>query len=134
MIVGLGTDIVNIGRMERTAERYGDKFVNKLFTADEKVDIANADGTSYGRPAKMARMFAAKEAAAKALGTGFRNGIMWCDIEVKHDKLGRPLLVFYNKALAKAKKICGGDKFESWLSLSDDYPFAQAVAIIEKIS
>ncbi len=133
MIVGVGTDIVNIGRIERTSERYGKRFVEKLFTKAEQKDIAEAEGGSYGCPAKMAKLFAAKEAASKALGTGFKGGIAWSDIEVGHDKTGRPLLRFYNKALVQARKLCGEGEICAWLSLSDDYPMAQAVVVIEKI-
>ena len=99
MIVGIGTDVVNIGRIERTSERYGKRFLEKLFTKAEQRDILAAAGESFGCPAKMAKIFAAKEAASKALGTGVAAGIAWCDIEISHDKNGRPLLNFYNKAL-----------------------------------
>lgn len=131
MIVGLGTDVVNIGRVERTCARYGKRFSEKLFTLQEQKDIASVK--EDGRPYKMAKLFAAKEAAAKALGSGFSGGIAWSDIEVGHDKSGKPLLIFYNKALERVKAITEGGDFAVWLSLSDDYPIAQAVAIIEKI-
>ena len=108
MIVGVGIDVVNIGRIERTSARYGKRFVEKLFTISEQKDIKNAEGGSYGCPAKMAKLFAAKEAASKALGTGFRGGISWSDIEVGHDKNGRPLLSFYNKALERVEKYVPG--------------------------
>ncbi len=133
MIVGIGTDVVNIGRIERTSERYGKRFLEKLFTKAEQRDILAAAGESFGCPAKMAKIFAAKEAASKALGTGVAAGIAWCDIEVSHDKNGRPLLNFYNKALERAQSLSGGEDFAAWLSLSDDYPMAQAVVVIEKI-
>lgn len=133
MIVGVGIDVVNIGRIERTSARYGNKFVEKLFTISEQKDIKNAEGGSYGCPAKIAKLFAAKEAASKALGTGFRGGITWSDIEVSHDNKGRPLLKFYNKALERVEKICDGGSYVAWLSLSDDYPVAQAVVVIEKM-
>ncbi|MBQ9731954.1 MAG: holo-ACP synthase [Alphaproteobacteria bacterium] len=131
MIVGLGTDVVNIGRVERTCSRYGKRFGEKLFTLSEQKDIAAVKEEK--KPYKMAKLFAAKEAAAKALGSGFSGGIAWTDIEVKHDKNGRPLLEFYNKALDKLLEITNGGEYSVWLSLSDDYPIAQAVAIIEKI-
>ncbi len=133
MIVGIGTDVVNIGRIERTSERYGKRFLEKLFTKAEQRDILAAAGESFGCPAKMAKIFAAKEAASKALGTGVAAGIAWCDIEVSHDKNGRPLLNLYNKALERAQSLSGGEEFATWLSLSDDYPMAQAVVVIEKI-
>ena len=132
MIVGLGTDIVNVGRVERTCARYAKRFMERLFTHKEQKDIlALAEAV---RPYKMAKLFAAKEAAAKALGTGFSKGIAWSDIEVSHDESGRPLLVLHNQALAQAKKITQGGSFSLWLSLSDDYPMAQAVVVIEKIN
>ena len=133
MIIGIGTDIVNIGRIERTSERYGKRFFEKLFTKAEQKAIKEAEGGSYGCPAKMAKLFAAKEAASKALGTGFRGGITLSDIEVGHDKKGRPLLKFYNKALEQLQKLGDGEDTAAWLSLSDDYPMAQAVVVIEKI-
>ncbi len=133
MIVGLGTDIVNIGRIERASVRYGKRFQEKLFTKAEQKAIEEAKGGSYGSPAKMAKIFAAKEAASKALGTGMSGGISWCDIEVGHDNKGRPLLHLYNNALEQAQKLCAGGKVATWLSLSDDYPVANAIVIIEKI-
>ncbi|MBE6448386.1 MAG: holo-[acyl-carrier-protein] synthase [Alphaproteobacteria bacterium] len=133
MIVGIGTDVVNIGRIERTAERYGKRFCEKIFTKEEQKDIAEAKTNCCGSPAKMAKLFAAKEAASKALGTGFRGGIVWSDIEVSHDKQGRPLLKFYNKALMRINELCGNGEYAAWLSLSDDYPIAQAVVVIEKL-
>ena len=130
MIIGLGTDIVNVGRVERTCSRYARRFMERLLTKQEQKDIsALAEAV---RPYKMAKLFAAKEAAAKALGTGFSKGIAWSDIEISHDSKGRPLLVLYNKALDQARKLAGGDNFALWLSLSDDYPMAQAVVVIEK--
>ncbi len=133
MIVGLGTDIVNIGRIERTSVRYGKRFVEKLFTKAEQKAIEEAKGGSYGSPAKIAKLFAAKEAASKALGTGISGGISWCDIEVGHDANGRPLLSLYNKALERAQLLCAGGEVQTFLSLSDDYPVANAIVIIEKI-
>ena len=133
MIIGIGTDIVNIGRIERTSERYGKRLLEKLFTKAEQKDILAAAGESFGCPAKMAKLFAAKEAASKALGTGLKAGITWSDIEVGHDKRGRPLLNFYNKALEQAQRLSGGEEFVAWLSLSDDYPIAQAMVVIEKM-
>lgn len=130
MIVGLGTDVVNIGRVERAYQRYGKKFTEKLFTEQEQKDVAlvSEDKRAY----KVAKLFAAKEAASKALGTGFSGGIAWSDIEISHDSNGRPLLVFYNKALKQAQKLTGSENFSAWLSLSDDYPLAQAVVVLEK--
>ena len=131
MIIGLGTDVVNIGRVERTCARYGKRFSERLLTPKERKEVDAVQENV--RPYKMAKLFAAKEAAAKALGPGFSGGIAWTDIEVSHDKSGRPLLIFYNKALSRVKELTCGADFSVWLSISDDYPMAQAVAIIEKI-
>lgn len=133
MIVGLGADIVNIGRIEKTLERFGTRFTNKFFTVNEQADIAAAKTSDRLKACKAAKYFAAKEAAAKALGTGFNHGIEWREIAVSHDENGAPLLDLKGKALARALELCGSGSFQSLVSLSDDYPFAQAVVIIEKI-
>lgn len=133
MIIGLGADIVNIGRIEKTLERFGRHFTNKFFSADEQQDMDAVSASARMKACKAAKYFAAKEAAAKALGTGFRNGIEWKEIAVSHDEYGAPLLDLSGKALARALELSGGGSFQSLVSLSDDYPYAQAVVIIEKI-
>lgn len=133
MIIGLGADIVNIARIEKTLERFGTRFSNKFFTADEQQDMNSVKGDARMKASKAAKYFAAKEAASKALGTGFRNGIEWKEIAVSHDEYGAPLLELEGKALARALELSNGGSFQSLVSLSDDYPYAQAVVIIEKI-
>lgn len=133
MIVGLGTDIVNIGRIEKTLERFGSRFVNKFFSEKEQQDFDAIKVSDRLRACKAAKYFAAKEAAAKALGTGFSNGIEWREIAISHDENGTPLLDLSGKALTRVLQLCDGGRFQSLVSLSDDYPFAQAVVIIEKI-
>lgn len=132
MIAGLGADIVNIARVEKIQARFGGHFVSRFFASAEQEDI-EAGRSDRLRACKAAKYFAAKEAAAKALGTGFRDGIEWREIVVRHDEFGAPQLVFGGKALERAQKLCAGGGFRTLLSLSDDYPFAQAVVIIEKI-
>ncbi len=133
MIAGLGADIVNIERIEKILSRFDEHFVSRFFAPSEQEDIRAAFKSDRQRACKTAKYFAAKEAAAKALGTGFRDGIEWREIVVRHDEFGAPQLVFGGKALERAQKLCPGGDFRILLSLSDDYPFAQAVVIIEKI-
>jgi len=90
MIFGIGTDIVQTSRMQRNLERFGERFARRVLSDDEYLDFERAgDKANF-----LARRFAAKEAAAKALGTGFANGIHLQDISVAHDQRGRPLLRF----------------------------------------
>ena len=134
MIVGLGTDIVNIERMEKLYAWHGNKMVKRLFTLREEKEIAEIPtGDMRGKASKIAKLFAAKEAAVKALGTGFRDGITFRDIETTHDTLGRPVLVLHGKAKERFHKIGGGAQVQSWLNSSDDYPFAVSTVIIEKM-
>lgn len=133
MIAGLGADIVNIARIEKIQARFGGHFVSRFFAPAEQKDIEAAGRSDRLRACKTAKYFAAKEAAVKALGTGFRNGIEWREIVVRHDEYGAPQLVFGGRALERARELCAGGSFRVLLSLSDDYPFAQAVVIIEKI-
>ncbi len=133
MIIGMGADIVNIARIEKIQERFGMHFVRRCFTESEQADIAAIDDNKRLRACKTAKYFAAKEAAAKALGTGFSCGTGWHDIIISHDALGAPLLTLGGAAMTRALKLSNGESFQTLLSLSDDYPFAQAVVIIEKI-
>ena len=133
MIVGLGTDIVNIERIEKSCSKFGEHLTAKLFTPAEQADIKRASVSPRGKYFKTAKLFAAKEAVSKALGTGFSEGIGWQDIEIGHDEKGRPLATLNGKAAERASYLCDGGKWRLWLSLSDEYPLAQAVVIIEKI-
>ena len=132
MITGLGTDIVNIARVEKTLEKFGVRFCNRVFTAAERAELDAYHSDSRAKAAKAAKIFAAKEAASKALGTGFNQGISWQDIELGHDELGKPMLHFTGKAAARLASTTAGT-VQILVSLSDDYPFAQAVVIIEKL-
>lgn len=130
MIYGLGTDIINIERIAKTLAKFGARFTERTFTENEQAEIAAETGEA-GRSARAAKFFAAKEAAVKALGTGFRNGIGWRDVEVSHDELGKPLLKFSGAAAARLASAAQGKTAVLHLSLSDDYPVATAVVIIE---
>lgn len=127
MIAGVGSDICNIERIAGSWQRFGNRFVLRCYGAEERRELPPvADEKKY--IASLAKRFAAKEAFSKALGTGFKNGLAWAEIEVLHYGDGRPYISLSGRAaeLAAAK----GMK-QIWLSLSDDYPFAQAVVIIE---
>ena len=113
MIVGIGTDIVRISRMAENLERYGNKFAERILTSDELVYFSkNKCPASY-----LAKRFAAKEAAAKAMGCGFRDGLMLTHIGTRHDELGKPLLEYSGKAVDLCKQL---NISKSHLTISDE--------------
>lgn len=130
MIYGLGTDIVNIERIAETLNKFGRRFLERTYTEEEQLKIA-AETDERRRNARAAKLFAAKEAAVKALGTGFRDGISWRDVEISHNSLGKPLLRLSGVAEQKLATVAGGKVPLLHLSISDDYPSAVAVVIIE---
>ncbi len=127
MILGLGNDIIDIRRIEQTIERYGDRFLDRVFTEIErrKSDARAARAASY------AKRFAAKEACAKALGTGFRQGVFWRDMGVVNLASGRPTLALTGgAALALERLTPDGHEVRIDLTITDDFPMAQAIVII----
>ena len=127
MILGLGNDIIDIRRVERTIERYGDRFLSRVFTDIER---RKSDGRA-GRAASYAKRFAAKEACAKALGTGFRQGVFWRDMGVVNLPSGRPTLELTGGALQALAEITPeGHEVRIDLTITDDFPMAQAIVII----
>jgi len=131
MILGMGTDIVNIERIGTMLEKFGSHFLEKNYTSAERKDMEACGDASRRRSAKAAKLFAAKEAAVKALGCGFALGVTHTDVEVSHDELGKPLLHLHGKARCRLDDLSQGKNCRLHLSLSDDFPFAQAVVIIE---
>ena len=131
MIVGLGCDIVKVERIQTILNNYNDAFLAKIFSVSEQNDINRISDNVQKKACKAAKYFAAKEAFSKALGTGFSSGIKWNEVEVWHDEHGKPLLKISGKALEILEKLVEGKKVGLHLSLSDDYPYAQAVVIIE---
>jgi holo-[acyl-carrier protein] synthase len=130
MILGLGNDIVDIQRIERTIDRYGDRFLNRVFTETER---RKSDGRVQ-RAASYAKRFAAKEACSKALGTGLRRGVYWRDIGVVNLPSGRPTLRLTGGAAEQLKRITPpGHEARIDLTLTDDYPLAQAIVIISAV-
>ena len=134
MILGLGCDIVQISRFAKS-EDFLWRFITKYFTLAEieEIEQKKANANFNDLKISVATRFAAKEAAVKALGTGFRNGITLKDIEIKHDSLGKPEISLYNKALSYAYQIAKGQKFNIHLTLSNEREYANAVVVIELI-
>src|SRR5438477_4828033 len=130
MILGLGNDIVDIRRIEKALDRYGERFLARVFTATERTKSE----ARLGRVASYAKRFAAKEACAKALGTGFRKGVFWRDMGVVNLRSGRPTMVLTGGAAAQLRRITP-EGFEPRVdvSLTDDFPQAQAVVVISAV-
>src|SRR5215813_14083954 len=127
MILGIGTDLVDIRRIEQTIARHGDRFINRIYTDLER---ARAERKA-NRIDTYAKRFAAKEACAKALGTGFRHGVFWRDMGVVNLPSGRPTLELTGGALqALADLTPDGHEVRIDLTITDDFPMAQAIVII----
>lgn len=130
MIVGIGTDICDIRRIGRSIDRFGEKFLKRIFTQAER-DYCNAKSEPVGYYAKR---FAAKEAAAKALSGANTGHLSWQDVEIANNPSGRPVLNLYNNAKKRAESLIpDGARPKLHLSLSDDYPYAQAFVIFESL-
>ena len=130
MIVGLGSDIINIGRIERAISRYGDRFIDRIFTEIEK---QKSDGRAE-RAASYAKRFAAKEACSKALETGLRAGVFWRDMGVVNLPSGQPTMALSGgAALRLAAMIPERHQPSIHLTITDDFPIAQAFVIIEAL-
>lgn len=130
MILGLGNDVIDIRRIERTIEKYGDRFLNRIFTEIErrKSDRRRMRAASY------AKRFAAKEACSKALGTGLRRGVYWRNMGVVNLPSGRPTLMLTGGAAAQlARMTPRGYEARIDLTITDDFPMAQAIVIISAI-
>jgi holo-[acyl-carrier protein] synthase len=130
MILGIGSDIIDIRRIERTLERFGERFVERVFTETER---RKSDGR-VNRVASYAKRFAAKEACSKALGTGFRAGVFWRDMGVVNLSSGKPTMRLTGGALERLAAITpNGMQAQIDLSLTDDEPQAQAIVIISAL-
>jgi holo-[acyl-carrier protein] synthase len=130
MILGVGNDLIDIRRIERTLERYGDRFLSRVFTDTErqKSDHRRARAASY------AKRFAAKEACAKALGTGLRRGVFWRDMGVVNLRSGRPTMVLTGGAAEQLRRITpSGSEARIDITLTDDFPLAQAMVVISTV-
>ena len=130
MIIGFGSDLVDITRIEGSLSRFGDRFVQRIFT---EVEQARSE-RKPDRAASYAKRFAAKEACSKALGTGFSNGVFWRDMGVVNMKSGRPTMALSGGAAAKlAAMTPPGHTAVIHLTLTDEPPMALAVVLIEAL-
>lgn len=130
MIVGIGNDICDIRRIEKTLERFGERFLDKVFTPEER-----RKAFSRAHPARtLAKRFAAKEALSKALGTGFRSGVHMKDIGVVNAPTGRPTLSLSKGALRRLEALVPpGYSARIDVTLTDEYPLAEAVVIVTAV-
>ena len=128
MIIGIGSDITDIRRIERSLQRFGSRFTQRVFT-----DIERARAERKAGPANTyAKRFAAKEACAKALGTGMRRGVFWRDMGVVNARSGQPTLALTGGAAARLAEITPpGHATTIHLTLTDEPPYAQAFVVIE---
>ncbi len=131
MIIGIGNDLIDIRRIERTLERFGDRFVQRCFTATEQ----RKSDRRLLRAASYAKRYAAKEACSKALGTGFRKGVFWRDLGVVNLPGGRPTMELTGGALIRLREIIpAGMKAQIDLTITDEPPIAQAIVIITAVA
>jgi holo-[acyl-carrier protein] synthase len=130
VILGIGSDLIEIQRIERTLERFGERFIARIFTAEEQ----RRSERRARRAASYAKRYAAKEACAKALGTGFRQGIFWRDLGVVNQKSGRPTLVLTGNALKRLEAMTPpGMRAQVDLTITDEREMAQALVIITAV-
>lgn len=130
-VLGLGNDIIDIRRIEQSLDRFGDRFINRIYTS---IEIDKSERRA-GRVASYAKRFAAKEACAKALGTGFRRGVFWRDMGVVNAPSGKPTMALTGGAAARlAAMTPEGMIPQVSLAITDDHPWAQAVVLITAVS
>ena len=130
MILGIGSDLIDIRRIEKSLERHGERFVARIFTEIEKI---RADSRA-GRAASYAKRFAAKEACSKALGSGISEGVFWRDMGVVNLPSGKPTMHLTGGAAAKLERLVPPEhRAVIHLTITDEFPIAQAFVIIEAV-
>jgi holo-[acyl-carrier protein] synthase len=130
VILGIGNDLVDIKRIESSLERFGDRFIKRIFT---EVEQRRSEGRAE-RAASYAKRFAAKEACSKALGTGLRRGVFWRDMGVINLRGGKPTMALTGGALARLVEMTpAGMTAQIDLTVTDEYPLAQAFVIISAV-
>ena len=130
MILGIGSDLTDIRRVAATLERFGERFTQRIFTEIERARSERKPD----RASSYAKRFAAKEACAKALGTGMRRGVFWKDMGVVNARSGQPTMALTGGAAARlAAMVPAGRRGVIHLSLTDDHPYAQAFVVIEAV-
>ena len=131
MIIGIGNDVIDIRRIEATLDRYGDRFIGRIFTETE----VRKSERRAARAASYAKRFAAKEACSKALGTGFRAGVFWRDMGVVNEPSGKPTMVLTGGALIRLEALLPpGHAPRIHLTITDDFPYAHAFVMIEAVA
>jgi holo-[acyl-carrier protein] synthase len=132
MIIGTGSDIMDIRRIEKTLARFGERFEKRIFTQAERDKAGSRAKAGIKTVASTyAKRFAAKEACAKALGTGLNNGVTWHDMEVINQPGGAPTIVLHGGAAARLKSLAPRrSHITIHVSLTDEYPYALAHVII----
>ena len=130
MIIGLGNDLCDIRRVDKVIERHGERFIERIFTP---VEIRKSEGRKL-RAASYAKRFAAKEACAKALGTGIRSGVFWRDMGVINLPSGRPTMALTGGAAARLESLLPrGHHANIHVTITDEFPLAQAFVVIEAV-
>lgn len=131
MILGVGTDLCDIRRIEQTLARHGERFVQRIYTEEER---QKAEKRGDARASRYAMFFAAKEACAKALGTGFRQNVYWRDLKVGNLPSGQPIMTLSNGALNRLQSLTpDGYEAKIDISLTDEYPLAHAMVVISAV-
>ena len=130
MIIGIGSDLIYIRRIEKTIDRYGDRFLDRVFTDTELLKSERRTN----RAASYAKRFAAKEACAKALGTGLNYGVFWRDMGVVNLPTGQPTMKLTGGAAGRLQSLVPGNHVaQIHLTITDDFPLAQAFVLISAI-
>ena len=131
MIIGLGSDLCSIERIQKSVDRWGDRFLNRVFTETERAKAARRPHTIAGT---LAKRFAAKEAFSKAVGTGFKRGVFMKDIGVVNLPSGAPTLELTGGAKARLDALTpSGHAMQVHLTMTDDFPWAQAFVVLEAL-
>ena len=135
MIIGIGSDLIDIRRVAKVIERHGDRFLERIFTPEERAKAERRANNEKMLVATYAKRFAAKEACSKALGTGIRLGVWWRDMGVVNLPGGRPTMRLTGGALARLNKLTPpGLEPRIDLSITDDWPLAQAFVVISAVT
>ena len=130
MILGLGNDLIDIRRIEKVIDKYGERFLERIFTPVER----EKSERRAGRSASYAKRFAAKEACSKALGTGLAQGVYWRDMGVVNLSSGKPTMILSGRASEHLEAMVpGGHEARIDLTITDDFPLAQAIVLISAV-
>ncbi len=134
MILGIGNDLIDIRRIEKTLARFGDRFIQRIYTEAEQRKAERRKGAGNSYAATYAKRYAAKEAASKALGTGFRAGVYWRDLGVVNLPSGKPAIIMTGGAAERLAAITPpGMEARVELTITDEYPMAEAMVIISAV-